>query len=158
MAVGAAYRFTGRRRASLRRAQLISARKRKGRGRKALIYGTAATGLLAGGLVARHHFSGSEFGVQTRDNVRWTDGKPGKRGVSLSAPTHISGNRRQRVPQLRVAGKKQVLTITYTHKKLVLGKPAIKTPSRSFGTVPQYNSASKRSWPVGHIKERARVA
>ena len=158
MAVGAAYRFTGRRRASLRRAQLISARKRKGRGRKALIYGTAATALLAGGLVARHHVSGSKFGVQTRNNVRWTDGKPGKRGVSLSAPMHVSGNRRQRILQLRVAGSKQVKTITYTHKKVVLGKKATGRVPRSFANVPQYSSASKRSWPVGHIKERARVA
>lgn len=103
-----AYRMTAKRRAALRKAQMASARKRRGRAIKvAAGVGTAA---VLGAAVYRHKASGSSFSAAKRPNVSAVTGSPlpsglrvGRAGKSVLGTYGRSGQRYQ---------------IAYNHKSL----------------------------------------
>jgi len=79
------YRYTAKRRAALKRAQIISARKRKGKGlstKKKVVIGA---GVGVAGLVAAHHISGSSLSIKTRqNNISKVDGRQIVKGVKVT--------------------------------------------------------------------------
>jgi len=101
--------FTPARRAALRRAQLASAAKRRGRRRltprqrKIVKYGAVGTGAAVGVLAARHYASGSYFSAQTHSTgselnrmmksarkVNARANQAGRRGKLYVDPGHFS--------------------------------------------------------------------
>ena len=120
----ARYSMTARRRAALRKAQLASARKRKGRGRRKKIAGgvLATMGGLAG---ARHAVSGSSisFGYHRND-----------------ADYILSQMMKDPPGGVDLGGKKQKPYAFYTYKQR--GKNAGPRGSRIFGGLVEYKGRS----------------
>jgi hypothetical protein len=129
--------FTPARRAALRKAQLASAAKRKGRRRTVIrrtAYTAGAVGLVGGTAVARHKLSGSTL----------TIGKHGPIGASGS-PTGTHGVSAYRVGNtMGVLGRKRgpladTRHVTYVHNRVdtkVLGRKIAGAPHKVVGYIP----------------------
>jgi hypothetical protein len=145
------YRMTPKRKAALHKAQIASARKRKGHGKAktaAAVVGGVA--LIGGAAYARHRYSGSSFGVKTNSHLSAITGD-----VSGSRPASLRMTRqgRNRTIAFQTAkrgplGKSK--TYSYTHVPLRIGgSKAVAGRKIDRGLIPKYNPMARESWVHG---------
>lgn len=145
------YRMTPARRSALRKAQLASARKRKGRGtairthvgrNRGKYIGGFVTIAGIGGAVGAHKASGSTLRVRKSRNVSSVTGKQLPGGIRRSGGGRTVG--------VIAAASKTKVTMSYTFgrttpAKVHVGRPANKPDHDS---IPLYNPKTERKgWP-----------
>lgn len=109
-----AYKMTSRRKAALRKAQIASARKRRGR-RRAAVAGAVGVGAIVGTGVYRHKKSGSSLSLVKGKSV---NGNPMKRGIR---GTTVRG-KGVGTTSLIASTRNKKIGIVYSHKSLAFAK------------------------------------
>ena len=172
-----AYRMTAKRRAALKKAQIASARKRKGRGkRRAAIAAGVSVGVVLGAGVYRHKASGSSIKVMSSKSIRTgefkttTTYKPiqfDERGFRTGGGSvtkrEVIGNKLFKAGVTRTPGPGGTTygivagpaKIVYNHRTLAKARGTVTgTPVNgrrvvrvNRGGIPKYNPDSKRNWP-----------
>lgn len=135
----ARYKYTARRRAALRKAQLASARKRR-IGRKTKI----AAGVLAAGagLVAYHKITGTGVKIN-RGPIPSYASAQGSRNGTFRIKSGLIGVRHQK------NGRRTDITYSLkSARKVVSGSHVGSRRVVDRTTIPKYNPNSKRSWPA----------
>lgn len=141
------YRYTPRRAAALKKAQLASARKRKGMGKKKLAIGVAGglAAAIAGAAIA-HKVSGSKLSVSHRNNTSRVDGRNlgnGIRGVTVGRHSSIVVGHGHRSTSVSYRFGRARATVTGSRTRNAVDHDSI----------PFYNPKANKNWPHVNIKD-----